>query len=559
MDGQNTDKKYEPSKIPSRPRAQEPGRGQTLPQVKPEPPAALSDGMYYEIEYEPHAPSGASHTVPPPQKIEAPEKDEIRDLFGQMRDLARAQRSTYAFSRFFDRRVSHDNAAIFYKQGLFMKDFTDDYTGSAPFSQYFPYYQMMGYEQLRTYFTWRTEVRRGRVSDTSLSYAFLYIYELLGNIGVDDPQDGLDKLMVFWKAFGVYNKSIDKYVLRWLKDYHIYYELPQSFHEFIEKNDLTKHYPKMADSDDNFHLFCAISKYDIRKSAFFSEERAKLITDCFYFVTNQLRQVFLENGIHFDESIFQPTKNMSAWTPFQSALFYAWLAQPDRRIVLSEHEIYLCRQNQWTFSTAITTESGKQLIGYVVKQMESVLRSETGYKFKLSANLNTVTHEAVGKLREAGISLDATITNATIAFYRETTKTVVAVNPEALSIIRREAFATQEKLIVAEREEQLSPVLAPLNLSFAEAVSACPSARVPISDTWGHLGSNLTETEKEALSVVLRGETELKKFADGCGVMLEVLADGINEKAMDHIGDNLLDEAFALYDEYREQVEELIR
>ena len=41
--------------------------------------------------------------------------------------------------------------------------------------------------------------------------------------------------------------------------------------------------------------------------------------------------------------------------------------------------------------------------------------------------------------------------------------------------------------------------------------------------------------------------------------MLEVLVDGINEKAMDFIGDNLLDEEFVLYDDYKEQVKELIK
>jgi len=41
--------------------------------------------------------------------------------------------------------------------------------------------------------------------------------------------------------------------------------------------------------------------------------------------------------------------------------------------------------------------------------------------------------------------------------------------------------------------------------------------------------------------------------------MLEVLADGINEKAMDYIGDNLMDDDFVLYDDYINQVKELIK
>ena len=50
--------------------------------------------------------------------------------------------------------------------------------------------------------------------------------------------------------------------------------------------------------------------------------------------------------------------------------------------------------------------------------------------------------------------------------------------------------------------------------------------------------------------MVLHGEMELKKFADECGVMLEVLADGINEKAMDIVGDNILSDDFEIYDDY---------
>ena len=67
-------------------------------------------------------------------------------------------------------------AVLFYKQARFMENFEDDYEGNAPFSMYFPSYQMMSCEQLRTYFTWRSQVRRGVVRQNSLSYVFLYIY-----------------------------------------------------------------------------------------------------------------------------------------------------------------------------------------------------------------------------------------------------------------------------------------------------------------------------------------------------------------------------------------------
>lgn len=566
MDGFHTDKKYEPIKIHGRQPFSAAGAFKELSQKQTDEPVSLDEGSFYEIEYDSCPIPGVGKFVLKSQKIAEPEKDEKRVLFGQMREIARAHRSTFDNSRFFERRVQQDNSKIFYKQGMFMKDFSDDFSENVPFSQYFPYYQLMGYEQLRTYFTWRTEVRKGNVSDISLSYVFLYIYELLGNIGVSDPQDGLNQLMYFWRAFTNFNKSIDKYVLRWLKDYHIYYELPHSFKEFIDQNNLTKHYPNMVDTEDNFNLYCTISKYDIRKSTFFTDDNVKLITDCFYFVINKLENIFEDCGINLNESIFQASKKMSEWKPFKDALFYQWMNQADRRVVLSQNEIYICSNNKWAFSKVITSENGRQLIGYILKQMEVALRKVTKYKFKLSANIHAVTHEAIGKCNEAGLSLETIINDAVTEFYKEATKTVVTVDQIALSRIRQEALYTQEKLIVPEQEKPFVPVIpvpTQLNLPFT-TMQDTPSiqppeiAPTPMCDTWESLKNTFTETELKALSVVLHGEIELKKFADECGIMLEVLVDGINEKAMDFIGDNLLDEEFALYDDYKKQVKELI-
>ena len=538
-------KKYESVKIP-RPQQMQEGRvAKSLPQSKTNPPVSLSEGLYYEIEYDACPIPGVGKFIAKPQKIMEPERDAIRELFDEMRGLARAHRMSYDYARFFDRRAQHGNEIVFYKQAVFMKDFTDNYQGNVPFSQYFPSYQIMGHEQLRTYFTWRTDVRKGKIAETSLSYAFLYIYELLSNIGVKDPQDGLEQLLIFWKVFRVYHASIDKYVLRWLKDYHIYYDLPQPFREFIELHDLTEYYPEIADTDDDFRLFCAISKYDIRKSAFFSDNKAKLVTDCFCFVIDRLRQVCADRGISFDNSIFQPAKKMTAWVPFKSALFYQWVPQADRQLVLSEKEIYMCCENKWTFSTTIAAEDGRQLIGYVMKQMEAVLRKLTNYKHKLSANVSAVTHPLVGTLLEAGSSLEAFVNTAVQAFYREATKTVVRVDPGALSAIRREALVTQEKLIVPEPEVQHMPQV---------ETEPIPRSEAPMG-----LKDILTEVEIQALAVVFHGEMDLKQFADVQGIMLEVLVDGINEKSVDYIGDNLLDVDFLLYEDYKEQVKELIQ
>jgi hypothetical protein len=548
MDSNETAKKYNSVKIPDRQQVSQVGTDTMLKKNNTITSVSVDNGLFYEIEYDSCPIEGVGKFVLKPQKIEPQEKDEIRELFYAMRDISRNHRSNHGYNQFFDKRVQQDNASIFYKQGIFMKGFTDAYSENVPFSSYFPNYQMMGYEQLRTYFTWRTNVRNGNVADTSISYVFLYIYELLNNIGVENPQDSLNKLMFFWKAFREYNKTVDKYVLRWLKAYHIYYDLPHSFKEFVEENNLSEHYPKMADTDDHFNLFCAISKYDIRKSTFFTEDNKKLITDCFNFVIEKIKQVFSENGFHFDNSIFAPTKKMSVWQPFRDALFYGWLKQPDRRIVLSQNEIYVCHQNKWEWSTVITTESGRRFIGYVMKQMEAELRKLTKYKFKLSADVNTVTHSVMEELNKSRLSLEKIITTAVMEFYKEANKIIVSVDHGSLIKIRQEALSTQEKLIVEQEEDVVVPVV-------EEIIENEPNL---VSDVWENFRNVLGKIEKQALMVILSGEQEIKQFADDNGIMLEVLIDGINEKAMDFIGDNILDGDFKVYDDYMDKVKEMV-
>jgi len=506
--------------------------------------------MFYEIEYNSSPITGVGKYKLKPQKIGEPKTDPIRELFGQMRDIARAHRRANDYSRFFDRRFRYDDEVIFYKQGIFMKDFTDDYPEAAAFSLYFPDYQMMGYEQLRTYFTWRAQVRRGNIANISLSYAFVYIYELLNNIGVENPQDGLDKLMAFWKGFSVYNNTIDKYMLSWLKDYHIYYELPHSFKEFSQINDIAGHYPKMTEADTGFGLFCAISKYDMRKSAFYTDETSKMISDCFSHIIERIRRDFEAAGMHFDNAFFRPTKRLVAWKPFKGALFYQRLKQPDRRVVFSENEIYVCIKNEWSFSTVITTEKGRRFIGYVMKQMEAELRKITGYKYRLTANISLINEDTLRILTKAGLHIENIVSAAVMEFHREATKTVITVDHTALARIRKEALATQEALII---DEQITPQEQNQNV-FADFTKE----PLPASGVWESFKNSLSENDLRALAVISKGG-DIKAYADESGVFLEVLIEGINEKATDHIGDNLLDDNFALYDDYKDQTKELIK
>ena len=123
-------------------------------------------------------------------------------------------------------------AELFYRQGLLVADFEDDCPYNGTFKSYFPTYNAMSDRQLRGYFTWRARVRRGNIEETSTSFAFLYLYELICGIGVDDPLDGFDKIKAFWDAYRAFEPGIDRFARVWLQDYAVFHGLdPKLLHD----------------------------------------------------------------------------------------------------------------------------------------------------------------------------------------------------------------------------------------------------------------------------------------------------------------------------------------
>lgn len=116
-------------------------------------------------------------------------------------------------------------AELFYRQGQLMADFEDDCPYNGTFKSYFPTYNAMSDRQLRGYFTWRARVRRGTVEETSTSFAFLYLYELICGIGVDNPLDGFNKIKAFWDVYRAFEPGIDRFARVWLQDYAVFHGL----------------------------------------------------------------------------------------------------------------------------------------------------------------------------------------------------------------------------------------------------------------------------------------------------------------------------------------------
>lgn len=520
----------------------------------------------YNRDLFPAAHTIVSHPTPPPEQL-AKKFDRIQTRFSDMRHIG----SQYAWE-------DRDRTEVFYKQALFMADFTDNYPGNAPFKRYFPQYHDMTYEQLRTYFTWRTRVRVGDIVEAPLSYAFLYLFELLNNVGVAHPEEGLERLVKFWEVFRDFDPLIDQYVLPWLKDYFVYYPLKGSFESFVTNYQLEAQYPTVfccsTNQENSFDLFSHISTYDITRSIFFTDERKPLVRDCFYFVLEQLRERFQAQGTCFESYVFYTSRIRSTWKPFSKALFYSVFEQPDRIVKLSNLESYECKDGVWTGKTSMLTESGKQLIGYIMKAMEVQLRGIDKFRYKLTADLNSFKAIDQNALIETGVSIPQVIEESCVEFYRRLNHKPVTIDLGNLEHLRKELHTNQEKLAVEEQEDNVFATYlradTPKIRSFDEQThyagdshgatahalaSEGSNASSGHANCWAELYTSLTEIEQEVLRITLDCGN-VKHFAKDRGIMPEVLIDGINEKAMDVIGDAILelDDTAQVFDEYREDL-----
>ena len=544
-----------------------------------------------------------SATYTPAQPIAQRAPDPIRERFFEMRSLAS------------DRPFARNDSELFYRQAKFMEDFTDDYGGDAKFSMYYPYYQHMGYDQLRTYFTWRTKVRRGEIHPVSVSYAFLYVYELLSGIGVDDPSDGLNKLISIWDGFLKYGPALENYLQKWFKDYHIFYELPHSFSEFVDEHNMQKYYSLTlifdCDPEKSFDIWNSISTYDVTQSKFYEEGNEQIFKDCLSAVLIRIGEHCRSKGKSLDELFIYKMSNRIAWNPFNQALFYSKRSQPDRQVIMPGKERYYCKNDRWSANLPMYYSNHKDYAGYILKKTEACLRKALKYKYKLTAELK-VRSGYYKELAVTGAELDGVIEKAVADHFREMNRTVVTVDHVNLARIREEALGTQVALAVPESEiaavvgsgaateataaagfavvtegaaateetaateaaaateataaaEETAATEETSLTDTTVAISEAPyEAAIPGINSWDSLRDALTQVELDALALALRNGANLKAFADENGIMLEVMLDSINEKASDYIGDSIMefdggiDDWVDIYDEYREEVTKMV-
>lgn len=416
---------------------------------------------------------------------------------------------------------SRGRAKNFYQQARMMADYDDDYPEFFAFKRFYPTYHDMNTGQLRSYFTWRSKIRQHVFEKTSTSYAFVYIYELLNNIGVDDAQDGYEKLLEFEEKYvRQFDISIDVYLQDWLKDYVLYYDLDekiikQRFASEIKRDHDYEvlHHPEKFTAQGLAAVFA-------KKTTYWNS--SKVINKNEKLFVQLLRYVWLElldakkYGIAY-YSAFVGKPDIIEKPIFAGSVFYL------RKQQVADHQIDAVRkyhfyQGKWQIHCDQQISRQRVNLNNFLHELDRVARTE----FKLGRSIKPrFIDQAVLKAIDAGI-----------AEYRIQEKKAqidqIKIDFSDLDQIRANASKTRDSLLTDE-EKQLEQAEA------QEEVEKQADETVKVDNDYG-----LDENEMFFLTALLMQQpwqTYLKQHH----LMASILMDNINEKLFDEFGDVVLE------------------
>lgn len=429
-------------------------------------------------------------------------------------------------------RQSHD--AIFARQAVLLANYEDEYVYEQPVLRYYPTYRSLTDPELRGYFSWRTKLRRGDIQKTSLSYAFLYIYELLNQAGVENPLDGYRKLEEFRAAYGELDSRILPYLDRWLIDYVVYYDLDPALAASTPQVVFDNHLAVLADLDqyDSRRIMdavIALSGRWLTRSKFYKQQQEDMDT----VIIRVLRRISEHCDRRCKKSMTEQYFGVLEQAPvtlFESAVFHRRGKQADREYTLDPVRAYICKDGFWTVRQYACPARPSEKLAALVKAVDSIMREQYAYRYPVKRELETkwivkIIEEETGRLLSERQEAEAR--KITIDFSR-------------LEKIRRDAAVTQERLLV-EEEALVEPEPAP-------ETAAPEPGETPLSPE-----------EYRLLQCLLYGRDY--GWARDSGLMPSVLADSINEKLMDEFADSVLlvDSQPEVVEDYIQDLKEMIQ
>jgi len=395
--------------------------------------------------------------------------------------------------------VHSSGSHSFFDEARLLLDYEESTAEFIPFKRYYPTYADMNPKQLSWYFFWRGELRKGQYLDTDLSYIFLHVYELINNISRKSHLENFLELKEIWLNYRDRFPKLDYYLVDWLADYVLLYDLPLSYLDIYKQalsfgflrnpNLLLCEYLKGGISFIPPLLWEAFSSYKFLKSPFLRGKK-ELIEDIppLMGLIDETMKSSTGKGIF---STFDPKYKIKiSRFPFQGALLEEKSSSP----------IFLGEVTPFSQVPAL-----RNFLAALITEWENQLR----IRMKYPHLLHTLPFDKGWKRLIADF----------VSFQKAPLKRSISLD-----------FRLVRDLIKVIEEERVIPP-APTSKKDTE------------QSGWESLISRLNEAQMAILQSLSSGESAEKilQIAKSFSIMPEVLLDSLNELALESIGDLVVD------------------
>ncbi|WNW28808.1 TerB N-terminal domain-containing protein [Lactobacillus johnsonii] len=428
----------------------------------------------------------------------------------------------------------------FYLQGKLMASYEDHYEGKQSFLRYYPTYHDLTVGQARTYFTWRTKIRRNIYEKISDSYAYIYLYELLNGIGIKNPEEGLDKLITFNKNYAQrFSPEIGAYLERWIRDYIVFYNINKANNTFFVKEQTNDKkyeqllYPDQFSNHEVAESLIKLSNYKIRNCPLYKKsiEKFEYLLVLIWHKILDLRN----DGFDFFTT-YIAYKNQMTIQLFSAAVFNHQLEPQTTSYEIDQIRKYFYdkEKNTWYCESYWGLTGQKSIMGNFLHEVDREIR----LRFNLGRNL---------KPRKIEKHYLEAIRDGIKEYQIEEQKLKqpkIEFNLSQLSTIREDAAGTRDSLLT---EEELQ----------AEQEEREKIEETVVNDEQEDYG--LSSEEMATIILLLKGK-DLNKYLKEHHLMAAVIIDNINEKLFDEFGDNVIEfinDIPTVIEDYQEDLEDM--
>lgn len=483
----------------------------------------------------------------------------------------------------------------FYIQGKYMEDYEDDVPWHGNFRRYFPTYHDLRNDQLRGYFTWRTDIRRGIFKKVPDSVVYIYIYELLNGIGASSPEESLQKLKEFEEGYlgsdragseesgaGAAGSASEKEgenairqnLHKWMLEFAVLHGVdPETACQYADPEMIQRDHalevlrdPRHFEDREVFDALCLFAGSKIASSPVIkkTEEGIPLFAKAWRYACSH----FNEDGRELFNHCFGDLKT-KVWSPLENVMYGA-----KRPVGPVSYILNPCRK--YTFDGKFWKESSYLKIWFDKKRLTGLMH-ETDRQLRLYL-------KAGGRLKEmSDEAWAAPYVHAVIETDRaakiEAAKPKVHIRFSDLDQIRRDALATRDSLLTEEeRQEEYITAVETVLPEYSDLIDS--STNKQQLDTSENTGTSperngvfagtgkapcspalpLDENQRDLLLTLLRGESVRDRITAQHG-MPEIVADELNEALFDEIGDSVVEcdgDEIRLVEDYREDIMELL-